>query len=683
MNSIDDHTPSHTSATAQSFDAGQFMQHLDQLFATHTPAAQIEQYLLDCLQHTYEIGDAAGEFSVLNEILGFYRSQGRHSDNIAMVERLIALSKHMQIEGSEAWATTLINIATAYRAAGQYTQAQQWYSEALNQSEQLFGKHDRRLAALHNNLSMLYSETGDLKQAASELEQALSIISASSTDPSRDIDVASTHTNLALVLAQTNTDHSREQAYDHAATALRIYRHGGLEHSGHFASALASFAQVCFLQGNIHQAITAFRLSLVVIEQCYGKDTESYHVIASNLHDVLETARQSHIDIPQKPPLSGNFYHDIALFWDALQLEPQSDNNQHRPAMTTDVPEPKPTSQSVSGLALARSYWKEYGKAMLDTFPALQGRVAVGLVGHGSECYGFDDKYSHDHDFGPRFCMWLTDEDYQNFGEALEQAYRALPREFMGYTLSDDARTPRSQGAGRRDGVFAIGDFFESITGYRSAPGSDPQQAHQWLMLDEATLAAATNGEIFADPLGAFSSTRQGFKNMPDDVRLALISRRLGMMSQAGQYNLPRMLKRHDGAAAWLALREFVQACSSLVFLINQPITVGYLPYYKWQFAALRKLSRRMASRLPQVCEQLESLMRLSSAACFGGVGFGEGGKGADPAIEQIMSHIDSICSAVVDELLAEGLTRSKETFLEWQRPYIEEHITNPWLRSL
>lgn len=52
-------------------------------------------------------------------------------------------------------------------------------------------------------------------------------------------------------------------------------------------------------------------------------------------------------------------------------------------------------------------------------------------------------------------------------------------------------------------------------------------------MLQESTLAAATNGEVFADPTGLFSKTRQGFKNMPDDVRLALISKRLGMIAQA------------------------------------------------------------------------------------------------------------------------------------------------------
>ena len=89
----------------------------------------------------------------------------------------------------------------------------------------------------------------------------------------------------------------------------------------------------------------------------------------------------------------------------------------------------------------------------------------------------------------------------------------------------------------------------------------------------------------------------------------------------------------------------------------------------------MRKLSRRMATRLAGVCEQLEDILRLSSAACFGGAGFGEGGKGAKPAAERIIATVERICSDVVDELLREGLTESHETFVEWQRPYVEDHI--------
>lgn len=355
----------------------------------------------------------------------------------------------------------------------------------------------------------------------------------------------------------------------------------------------------------------------------------------------------------------------------------------------------------ISGLKLARAFWTQVGKPMIAAkYPQYVARIAAGLVGHGSECYGFDDAYSQDHDFGPRFCLWLSDEDYTAIGEQLQTDYDALPRDFsidaQGHAVfstntsaiatdhgTPSPATPRAQGANRRDGVFRIGDFFESITGYRTAPAQT--SPHEWLMLDEATLAAATNGEVFADPTGQFSKTRQGFKDMPDDVRLALISKRLGMIAQAGQYNLPRSLKRGDGAAAWLSIHEFVNAASSLVFLINVPMVAGYLPYYKWQFAALRKLSKSMFALLPDVAEQLESVMRLSSAACYGGAGFGEGGKGSAPAIDQINGIVEHIAAEIVKELQREHLTTSTETFLEWQRPYIEDHIASndPVLKSL
>lgn len=238
----------------------------------------------------------------------------------------------------------------------------------------------------------------------------------------------------------------------------------------------------------------------------------------------------------------------------------------------------------------------------------------------------------------------------------------------------------------RRDGVFRIGDFFETLTGYREAP---PQDApHEWLALDESTLATATNGRIFADALGIFSKTRQGFTFMPEDVRLSLISRRLGMLSQAGQYNLPRMLQRGDGAAAMTSIHEFTQAAISLVFLINNPVSVGYEPYYKWRFAALRRLSRRMATRLSDVCAQLEEILHLASAACFGVPGTTAEHKAsttATPPADRINAIIERICSDIVSELQREGLTSSQETFLEWQRPYVEEHIVSdaPCLHSL
>lgn len=693
------------------FDTQQFLNGLDAIFDRHAAATEAGPYLEQAMVDAENAGDEAGLLTVLNETMGFYRSQGRHKENQWIVQRALELAARMGLTTgiSEAWATTLINCATSMRAAKQYDQAEDLYHQAQSVCRHSLAPTDRRLAALHNNLSMLYSETNRPDKAELELREALRIIEASSVNPDADIDVASSHTNLALTLL---TEHKLEDAHWHAAKALEIYRTGHLEHSAHYASALAGFAQVCFAERRYADAVTGYRHALAVIEECYGKDTDYWRITADNLRQAEEAAAQA-----------GATVDNAGVAGDAGALPQSGSRLSNSPAQgktgANAASSPSTVSVStgsagaaeavsacpVSGLKLARAFWTQMGKPMIAAkYPQYAGRIAAGLVGHGSECYGFDDAYSQDHDFGPRFCLWLTDEDYAAIGEQLEADYEALPRKFSvdaqgRVTFEAHARsdasgafpsagagspvTPRAQGANRRDGVFRIGDFFESITGYRTAPAQTAP--HEWLMLQESTLAAATNGEVFADPTGLFSKTRQGFKNMPDDVRLALISKRLGMIAQAGQYNLPRSLKRGDGAAAWLSIHEFVQATASLVFLVNVPMVVGYMPYYKWQFAALRKLSGSMFALLPNVGEQLETVMRLSSAACYGGAGFGEGGKGAAPAIEKINDIVEQIAVDIVKELKREHLTTSGETFLEWQRPYVEDHIASddPVLKSL
>lgn len=681
-------------SAAATFDAEAFLKGLDAIFEAHEGATKAEPYLLQAMDDAENAGDDAGLLTVLNETMGFYRSQGRHEDNQWIVQRSIELALRMRLEGTEAWTTTLINAATSMRAAGRYDQAEDLYHQAIDSAKATLSPTDRRMAALHNNLSMLYSETGRPEQALHELEAALRVLEAASVDPSNDIDIAATHTNIALILLElpaderhtgssgetehagapsnrmtppatssdSPTDNSTpaaarlDEAMRHARQSLDIYRTAGQEHAGHYASALAGYAQVCLAAGHADEAVRRYRQALSVIEENYGRDNDYYRITAANLVQAQEKAAGQRTDSAHTPHFPAAMGH-------------ASDGSV--PAIGTAASGNTPT-RTIPGLKLARAYWQEFGKPLIaERYPEYQGRIAAGLVGHGSECYGFDDELSHDHDFGPGFCLWLTDEDYAAIGERLQADYESLPDTFMGF--GPKSQTARAQGAGRRVGVFRIGDFFESITGYRQAPPAD--RPHEWLILDEPTLAAATNGEVFADPLGAFSKTCQGFKLMPEDVRLSLISRRLGMIAQAGQYNLPRMLQRGDGAAAWCAINEFAEAVASLVFLINTPVSAGYMPYYKWRFAALRRLSRRMAARLPGVCAQLEDVLRLASAACFGGVGFGEGGKGAAPAAKQVVSIVESICAEIVAELGREGLTDSDETFLEWQRPYVEEHI--------
>ena len=90
----------------------------------------------------------------------------------------------------------------------------------------------------------------------------------------------------------------------------------------------------------------------------------------------------------------------------------------------------------MNGLELSRAYYEAWGEPMLrEKFPELLPRIAVGLCGSGSECFGYDDEVSRDHDFEPGFCIFLPGEDTVDRRSAfqLERAYAKLPDEFAGY----------------------------------------------------------------------------------------------------------------------------------------------------------------------------------------------------------------------------------------------------------
>ncbi|MCF0247538.1 MAG: DUF4037 domain-containing protein, partial [Synergistes sp.] len=166
----------------------------------------------------------------------------------------------------------------------------------------------------------------------------------------------------------------------------------------------------------------------------------------------------------------------------------------------------------MKGLELCRQFYIQCGKPLIrECLGAKADRVAAGLAGFGSECLGFDDEISRDHDFGPAFCLWLTDEDYETFGNELTEIYNSMPREFMGYSRSKTRQTAE------RHGVTRISLFYSRFTGCRDIPADEIS----WLKIPEHLLAAAVNGEVFDDTLGEFTRIRNGLLNFyPDDVRL-------------------------------------------------------------------------------------------------------------------------------------------------------------------
>jgi Domain of unknown function (DUF4037) len=302
----------------------------------------------------------------------------------------------------------------------------------------------------------------------------------------------------------------------------------------------------------------------------------------------------------------------------------------------------------MKGLDLAEAYYGSVGLPMIrERFRAFEDRLAVGLAGPGSECFGFDDEVSRDHDWGPAFCLWLTDEDFADIGGELQKTYLELPLTFAGYG-------PRQASPGEewRVGVCRTADFFRRFTGLDRPPRTLPE----WLRIPEQNLATCTNGKVFSDPLGEFTRWRQALLDYyPEDIRLKKIASLCITIAQTGQYNFLRSLKRGEIFSASYSAVKFCADAIGLVFLLNR----RYAPFYKWLHRAVRDL--------PLMGQELHAAVGALLNA------------GAPDQQADIMEAVSVI---LADELRRQGLSDSRSDFLLDHAPWVQANIIDERLRK-
>ena len=302
----------------------------------------------------------------------------------------------------------------------------------------------------------------------------------------------------------------------------------------------------------------------------------------------------------------------------------------------------------MQGLERSEGFFREAGLPLLERdFPELLPRLAAGMAGRGSECFGFDDEISRDHDYTTGFTLYLSKEDEALYGFKLQRAYLKLVKEL------GEAPEKESKLGPVEYGVVTIEDFYRRHIGLPGAPAT----WQQWLYTPEYAFAECTNGKVFMDNSGRFSKIRSDILfGLPEDVRLKKIAARLAAMAQSGQYNFERCLKHNEPAAAALALAEFVKNAVSLVFLLN----FRFAPYYKWQFRAMKELPC-LNELVPPLTDLLTGTFSLAEKA---------------PLIE-------TVCSTILRFLKENGLTRRTDSYLEPHAFEIMKQIRSSALREL
>lgn len=299
----------------------------------------------------------------------------------------------------------------------------------------------------------------------------------------------------------------------------------------------------------------------------------------------------------------------------------------------------------MQGLELSKQYYEQHGKEMLDKFPHLLPYLAVGLVSSGSECLGYDDDISQDHDFDPGFCIFLPGEDLVSSRDAfqIERAYSKLPRDFLGHHAKPNSRR----------GVMRIDDFVRSRFN-----GLGTTSLRPWLYADEQLLLEIVSGELFLDNLGRMTQIRQDMAYLPEDVRLKKLVGELIVMHQSGVYNYARCVQRNELGAAQLAMCEFVKAAIHVIFLLHRK----YMPYYKWQFRALREMS------VPDdIIYSLEFLLSSDNVASYS-------------SKVELVAHVTDY---ILNQIRSQKLSEHPSPYLDVQAQVINASIKDNEIRNM
>ena len=494
----------------------------DSMFGVKAPR-EILSYLMQKIDMSREEKDIASEIILLNETIGFCRDATIVEEGVRYARELEHLMQELDFSGRIEYATTMLNLANAYRGFGMHADSEKRYAICEELYGRMLPEGDFLFASLYNNRGLLYQEMKEWERAVEEFQHALKIADA---HPQHEIEQATTRANLAAALIEASPE-GRAEAERWLQQAIDIFeKDGGKDF--HYSAALSALGALYFHKKEYLGAAECFRKAMRQLYEGTGA-SEAYRRVKENYELAMQMAGAEKETAPDEEP----------------------------------------------AIARSRAFYEDYLKPLIETVcPEAMNYIAAGYAGEGSEHFGFDDDYSRDHDFADGCCIWIPAVQAPVFGLALQDMYRAAYKKCFG-------KEPDLSML--RQGVLEIDDYFERLTGigqitmrYYAKGISD----HLFLMDDEqlAGIAAAVNGGLFYDGEGTMTKLRAYFlEEMPEEFRRRKLATLTHLFSQAGQYNYLRSMRRADYVTARMYEARAIRTMLQIVFYLNRQ----YPPYLK------------------------------------------------------------------------------------------------------
>ena len=556
----------------------------------------------------------------LNELGGTLKYVGYYDEAEANLQKSLEIIRKKYGDNNLPYATSLLNLTEVYRFAQKFNLLEENYKKIVKIYQDNSADNTFPYAGLCNNFGLYYQNVGDMKAAYDLHLKSLDVLENYDSEEYL-LEYAVTLSNLFNPSYQLGM---KKKAVEYLNKAIDIFeKNVGIEHPLYSAS-LNNMAIYYYNEGKLNRAIEFFKRAVEISKKTMGVDSDNYKNILSNIKFIKE---------------------ELAKSKDNTKFEKTKNSSDEKNNITSST-----DLKNIKGLELSKRYFydivlPEFEKTLFDILPL----CAFGLVGEGSECYGYDDELSKDHDFGPSVCIWLRKDDYLKYKDRINEALKNLPKTYLGFQ-----ELKESEWGYNRRGLLNIEDFYFKFIG----SANSPQTINDWQKIPENALATVTNGEVFLDNLGEFTKIREQLLNYyPEAIRQNKIATRLMNISQHGQYNYTRCLRRNDLVAANQCLYLFVDEVIHLVFLLNR----RYKIFYKWANRAL--LDLKILGK--EIYKLLEDMVFAQNK----------------------IPYVRKICKVLAEELRNQKLTNCNSEFLgdlgvDIQKNIDDEFFKNysPWL---
>lgn len=183
----------------------EFLEGLDALFAVNE-TEKAGAYLTEWYQKAVAAENWQLQATVLNEMMGYYRSIGMESLALDAIARMLRLVSDYELDKNKDIGTVWINVGTTLCRFYQYEEGLKYYAMAKEALEDCDNPYI--LASLYNNSAAAYEAGGNIAAALDNYEHSLALLQDL---PDCATFVAITYANMANGCHGTGDDNKAEE----------------------------------------------------------------------------------------------------------------------------------------------------------------------------------------------------------------------------------------------------------------------------------------------------------------------------------------------------------------------------------------------------------------------------------------------------------------------------------------